>query len=488
MSQIFISYNREDRPRVKAFAGTLERRGYSVWWDRKIPLGKTFDQVIQEALDKASCIIVLWSRNSITSNWVKEEAEEGAKRGILLPILIDDVAIPLGFGRIQTANLAGWNGDTQHPEFRGLMRSIAAMAGTSPQPCRPWDHDAPLAETTLRHGLPVAGGAQDAGLEAPPSRPTRRRKPTLALAAVAAVALAITSAAGAYHFATRADKGPERATASHLADSPSLGTSANATSPGTSANATSPGPVASVDAPEPPARAVKASPRIIEPSAAPTPRPAAARPTAIEPSRTPAVRPAAAATRHQSPTPAIQPAAPPAATPEPALPKPARTPEATLEPASLEAASTPDAPRDVAIPDGTEVRVRLLRALSSADARMDEQVQLEVVEAVEVDGVLVIAKDAIARGRVVSARHKKSFGRKGRLDFSIDSVKTVDGQDVRLRYLRETRATSKHAHAGVMTYLKAPFGFFTKGKDVQIPAGTEYSIFIDGDRTISLKG
>ena len=61
MSDIFISYKREDRPRAKQIAEKLQENGFSVWWDRKIPAGKSFDQVIQKALDEASCIVVLWS-------------------------------------------------------------------------------------------------------------------------------------------------------------------------------------------------------------------------------------------------------------------------------------------------------------------------------------------------------------------------------------------------------------------------------------------
>lgn len=58
LSDIFISYARQDRPRAEAFAKALEAHGWSVWWDRSIPAGKTFRQVIQEQLDQARCVIV----------------------------------------------------------------------------------------------------------------------------------------------------------------------------------------------------------------------------------------------------------------------------------------------------------------------------------------------------------------------------------------------------------------------------------------------
>lgn len=125
MSDIFISYSRADRDRAQRLARALGELGFQVWWDRKIPPGKTFDQVIQEALDASDCVVVLWSETSVASDWVKEEAQAGLAKGALVPVLIDDVPIPLGFGRIQTANLVGWNGDPGHPELDQLARSVA---------------------------------------------------------------------------------------------------------------------------------------------------------------------------------------------------------------------------------------------------------------------------------------------------------------------------------------------------------------------------
>ena len=74
MSDIFISYANDDRPRAQALAETLEGQGWSVWWDRVIPAGRTFDEVIEEALDESKCIIVLWSTRSVKSRWVRTEA------------------------------------------------------------------------------------------------------------------------------------------------------------------------------------------------------------------------------------------------------------------------------------------------------------------------------------------------------------------------------------------------------------------------------
>lgn len=129
MSDIFLSYKTEDRQRAKIIAKAIEQYRYSVWWDRIIPPGRSFDKVIEEELDAAKCVVVLWSKDSVMSDWVKEEADEGLRRKILIPVLIDDVKIPLGFRRKQAANLINWNGTSDHEEFDLLLSSIEEIVG-----------------------------------------------------------------------------------------------------------------------------------------------------------------------------------------------------------------------------------------------------------------------------------------------------------------------------------------------------------------------
>lgn len=130
MADVFISYAREDRPRAQALAQALERFGWSVWWDRDIPAGRSFDDVIAEAIQEARCVMVLWSKPAVASDWVREEAEEGKRRGILLPALIEpDVEIPFGFRRIQAADLVGWDGSGEGSHFRDLVQDLGKLLG-----------------------------------------------------------------------------------------------------------------------------------------------------------------------------------------------------------------------------------------------------------------------------------------------------------------------------------------------------------------------
>lgn len=129
MADIFLSYAKEDRERAGKLATALQAAGWSVWWDRDIQVGQDFDQVIENALDSAKCVVVLWSKHSISSEWVKNEAASAAERGKLVPALIDDVRMPLEFRRKQTANLIDWDQNPSHPGFQSLCDGIAAAAG-----------------------------------------------------------------------------------------------------------------------------------------------------------------------------------------------------------------------------------------------------------------------------------------------------------------------------------------------------------------------
>ncbi len=124
---VFISYSSGDRARVAALARLFEDRGWSVWWDRDIPPGESYHQVIERALAQARVVVVAWSRTSVESDWVLAEADEGRKRKVLVPALLEPAEIPLAFRSLQAADLAGWSGDPAHTEARKLLAKVAAL-------------------------------------------------------------------------------------------------------------------------------------------------------------------------------------------------------------------------------------------------------------------------------------------------------------------------------------------------------------------------
>ncbi|TLU87428.1 MAG: TIR domain-containing protein [Chlorobium sp.] len=134
MTDIFISYSHKDEERVKPIIEKLEKRGRSVFWDRHIPAAQTWHNYIGEALNTSSCVLVVWSRHSIISESVIEEAVIAKKRGVLVPLRIDDIDPPLGFSLIQSPNLADWKNNSAHPAFQLLVDAIETkLSSSTPQ-------------------------------------------------------------------------------------------------------------------------------------------------------------------------------------------------------------------------------------------------------------------------------------------------------------------------------------------------------------------
>ena len=88
MADVFVSYARDDEPKARQLAKALTDHGWDVWWDRHIPPGHDFSEVIQHQLEHAACVVVLWSRASVASEYVRDEATVAKERAVLVPALI----------------------------------------------------------------------------------------------------------------------------------------------------------------------------------------------------------------------------------------------------------------------------------------------------------------------------------------------------------------------------------------------------------------
>lgn len=173
-------------------------------------------------------------------------------------------------------------------------------------------------------------------------------------------------------------------------------------------------------------------------------------------------------------------------------PTPANTPSQTPAPAPAAGApATPPPPHTLL--DGTPVKLRLSQSISSADAKVGQEVPFEVVEAITVDDVVVLPKGATAIANVTEAEHKKSMGRAGKLNVAISYARLADNEKVALRAVKESKGGG---HVGAMTgaivatsivfFPAAPLFLFIHGKDITIPQGTEITAFIDGDMHLNM--
>jgi len=125
---VFVSYAREDRARAEHLVSALNEENCRVWWDDQINTGSKFDAILDQALNEAACVVVLWSERAVNSEWVKMEAQHGLAREHLLPVYIELVDLPQPFHRLQTADLTDWdNLQGDHPAFRRLVDDIFRM-------------------------------------------------------------------------------------------------------------------------------------------------------------------------------------------------------------------------------------------------------------------------------------------------------------------------------------------------------------------------
>jgi hypothetical protein len=156
-------------------------------------------------------------------------------------------------------------------------------------------------------------------------------------------------------------------------------------------------------------------------------------------------------------------------------------------------AAPPTQPQPHTLPDGTPVKLRLSQTISSADAKVGQEIPFEVVEDVAIDNIVVLPRGATAIGTVTEANPKKSMGRAGKLDMSISYARLADQEKVALRAIHDSKGGG---HVGAMTgaivatsivfFPAAPLFLFVHGKDITIPQGTEITAFIDGDMHLDM--
>lgn len=167
MSDIFVSYKREDAVPVERLVAALRAEGFDVWWDQDIPPGAPWEAAITAALDGARCVLVCWSAASVDPQGgakVQVEARVANDLGKLIQVKLEPVVAPLFFRQWQAADLSSWSGEAADRAFQGVVRAARG----------------------------IAGGAKLGGVYTPsaaaPAPPRRRRRKALLAAAVAGAA------------------------------------------------------------------------------------------------------------------------------------------------------------------------------------------------------------------------------------------------------------------------------------------------------------
>ena len=131
MAHVFISYARPDEPLASMIADGLREDGFEVWRDDELPAHRPYAEVIEERVNGAGAVVVLWSAEAAKSHWVRAEADSARSALTLVQASLDGTVPPMPFNQIQCADLKGWDGQRTSPGWRKLIASVSELAGGS---------------------------------------------------------------------------------------------------------------------------------------------------------------------------------------------------------------------------------------------------------------------------------------------------------------------------------------------------------------------
>jgi hypothetical protein len=154
MADVFLSYARANFGEAKSLAERLRNAGFSLWFDEELPAHRSFSEVIEEQLEAARSVFVIWSKESVASQWVRSEANRGRETGRLVQVRIDDARLPMPFDQVHCADLSDWNGNERSAAWQSVLAGLSAVVGEDPA-----RRAAKPSGRFSRRGAIIAGGA-----------------------------------------------------------------------------------------------------------------------------------------------------------------------------------------------------------------------------------------------------------------------------------------------------------------------------------------
>jgi hypothetical protein len=127
VADVFISYKREERAHCERIHGLLTALDLDVWFDARLTAGLSFDREIEQALQGARAVLVLWSPGAVESEWVREEAAFGKNRGLLAAARLAPCELPLGFRAVHCENLFDPHFGGDDPGWLKLLERIGEL-------------------------------------------------------------------------------------------------------------------------------------------------------------------------------------------------------------------------------------------------------------------------------------------------------------------------------------------------------------------------
>jgi len=134
MTNIFVSYAREDKARVAQLVALIDSWNAEVWWDDRLVAGESFTEETERRLREADFVVVVWTPHSARSKWVLDEAAVGRDAEKLIPISFDGQAPPLGFRHIHCTDFTGWTASGDDKCVAALKEALTRQSNPSIRP------------------------------------------------------------------------------------------------------------------------------------------------------------------------------------------------------------------------------------------------------------------------------------------------------------------------------------------------------------------
>ena len=126
MADIFVSYRKDDRALAERLVMALRAAGKSVWWDDALNPSQAWDAMIEREIAAARYVIVLWTPQSVHSDWVRSEAHYAQDHGKLVPVIGEACTLPLAFMLRQAVDLSAGPFDDRNPQWPRLLGWLSA--------------------------------------------------------------------------------------------------------------------------------------------------------------------------------------------------------------------------------------------------------------------------------------------------------------------------------------------------------------------------
>ncbi len=142
---------------------------------------------------------------------------------------------------------------------------------------------------------------------------------------------------------------------------------------------------------------------------------------------------------------------------------------------------------DVILTSGTSIPLETISNIESSTASVGQIVDFRVRYDVKINGKIVVATGAVAKGQILRAQKAKGLGKEGFLEIQIKSVTAVDGQEIPLSGGNLNQEGEDRQTLSIVLGILVCILFLTmKGKNVTVPAGYQVSSMVATNTTVKI--